>query len=122
MDLNRQVLEAIKARPGRKAAEIAKELGVERGAVNQLLYGGLKGKVRQGKNYGWYPHDGASRTSTEAQEPRRSNTALARLCRYYLECMSHDNLDGVSEFAASSFGDLKYTEIGSLPMLSGDDP
>jgi len=39
---------------------------------------------------------------------------LARLCRYYLDCLSHEDLGGVSEPAAST----DYVELDVLPIVS----
>jgi very-short-patch-repair endonuclease len=56
--------------------------------------------------------------------PEQLNTPLARLCRYYLDCLSHDDLSGVSQFATSSHGDPNYIELKTLPMFDpdGGDP
>jgi very-short-patch-repair endonuclease len=52
------------------------------------------------------------------------DTPLARLCRYYLDCLSHDDLSGVSQSATSSHGDASYVELRALPMFDqdGGDP
>src|SRR5579864_3476070 len=52
------------------------------------------------------------------------NTPLTRLCRYYLDCLSHDDVSGVSQFATSSYGDPNYIELKTMPMFDphGADP
>ncbi|MDP2660602.1 MAG: hypothetical protein Q8R28_07730, partial [Dehalococcoidia bacterium] len=115
MDLDQQVLEAIKAKPGQKAVDIATQLGVDRSLVSSALYGRLKGKVQQDKSYRWYPKDATGVPARENQETKQLNTPLARLSRYYLDCLSHDDLDGVSEFATSMKGDPSYIELETLP-------
>jgi hypothetical protein len=52
--------------------------------------------------------------------PEQLNTPLARLCRYYLDCLSHDDLNGVSQFATGSYGDPDYIELNTLPMFDPD--
>lgn len=119
-DLDRQVLEAIKTKPGQQAKHIAAQLGIDRKLVNSALYGRLKGKVHQDKNYRWYPKDAAGVERREEQGLKQLNTPLARLCRYYLDCLSHDDLGGVSEFAASKYDDPNYVELQALPMFDED--
>jgi very-short-patch-repair endonuclease/RecA/RadA recombinase len=46
------------------------------------------------------------------------NTSLARLCRYYLDCLGLDDRGGVSQFAASSSGDPNDVELQALPMYT----
>jgi very-short-patch-repair endonuclease len=57
-------------------------------------------------------------------DPQVLNTPLARLCRYYLDCLSRDDLSGVSQFATSNCGDPNYIELKTLPMFDqdGGDP
>ena len=50
------------------------------------------------------------------------DTPLARLCRYYLDCLSHDDVSGASQPASSSRGDPSYVELGTLPMFDPDGP
>ena len=45
-----------------------------------------------------------------------SDTPLARLCRYYLDCLAVDGLDGVS--VLESGVDLEYVELASNPLVS----
>ncbi|MDY7011007.1 MAG: AAA domain-containing protein, partial [Planctomycetota bacterium] len=106
------------------AKDLAAQLGVNRKLVNSALHGRLRNKVQQDKSYRWYPKDAAGVEKHEGQRPKQLNTPLARLCRYYLDCLNHDDLSGVSEFAASRYGDPNYVEIETLPMFdeSGDDP
>lgn len=44
------------------------------------------------------------------------DTPLARLCRYYLDCLAVDGLDGVS--VLESGVDLEYVELASNPLVS----
>ncbi len=117
-DLDLQILEAIMLKPGQKAKDIAMRLGVDRNLVNSALYGRLKGKVQQDKSYRWFPKDAAAVPGRSDQEPRQLDTPLARLSRYYLDCLNQDDLDGVSVFASSNYGDPNYIELETLPMFA----
>ena len=122
--LDQKILESLKVNPGQKAREIATNLNVDRKQINSALYGRLKGKVTQDSGYRWYIK-GHSKTQTDhAQETKPLDTPLSRLCAYYLDCLSHDDVGGVSEFAYSKYGDPDYAEISELPMVSesGIDP
>ncbi len=119
-DLELQVLQAVTTTPGRQAKQIAAQLGFERQAVNSALYGSLKSKVRQDKSYRWYTRDSTGIDGKDDVSPRPLDTTLGRLCRYYLDCLSHDDLGGVSEFASSKFGGPSYAELGTLPMFDAN--
>jgi very-short-patch-repair endonuclease len=116
-DLHDRVLEMIKVKPGQKAKDIAAQLGVDRQLVNSALYGRLKGKVQQDKSYRWYVKGSSGIDRREDQGPKRLDTPLARLCCYYLDCLSHDDLGGVSEFASSKYGQPSYVELTALPIF-----
>jgi len=120
-----RIFESVKAKPGQKARDIATQLGVDRPSVNSVLYGQLKGKVEQDRTYRWYVRDavgGVRRREDDAQQ--HLDTPLAKLCRYYLDCLSHDDLGGVSEFASSMYGAPSYVELSSLPIFdeNGGNP
>lgn len=121
MTLAESILNLLNEKPGLKAKEIASALNItEKGDVNSVLYGALKGKVRQDASYRWWPikaEDGAS--SGGKEKPARANTLLSRLCQYYLECLNQDDLSGITVFASSKF-DLDYVELDGLP-LSGQN-
>jgi hypothetical protein len=118
-DLDQRIIEIIKANPGQKASDIAAQLGVDRQFVNSSLYGRIKGKVQQDKSYRWYPKDIVGIVAG-VEGPKKLDTPLARLCRYYLDCLSHDDLGGVSEFASSKYGNPNYVELEALPMFDGE--
>ena len=119
MDLGERILSNLSERPGQKAREIARVLGVDKKEVNSFLYGRLRGKVRQDKSYCWYVvgtkgSPGAKGPQTDKKKP---DTVLARLCRYYLECLSQDAEQGVSVFARSAYETPDYVELDALPMV-----
>jgi hypothetical protein len=84
------------------------------------LYGPLKGKCRQDDKYRWFPVFGTSQAKTSAtDEPSLPDTPFARLCRYYLACLSQDEDAGISVFATNRYGDLDYHELDELPLSTG---
>ena len=111
-----EILALLQRRPNLTARHIAEELEVDRRTVNSLLYGPLRGKVIQDNSYRWRI---AEKSNSESRTPTvpflASETPLARLCRYYLDCLSFDEDTGVSLFAASKDA-LDYFDPG-LPSL-----
>ena len=62
--------------------------------------------------YRWRLAEGSSSASrTQARPPQDLDTPLARLCRYYLDCLSYDSDNGVSTFAAGR-QELDYFDPG----------
>lgn len=122
MSTEQRIVELLSQTPGLKARQIASQLGLDKRDVNSLLYGRLKSKLAQDKEYRWWPKD--SRPTAKGKEPsseKKLNTPLARLSRYYLDCLSQDNDAGISAFASSRY-DLDYVPLAECPLLSdGDD-
>lgn len=118
--LDQKILDEITVRPGQKARDIAKKLNIERSLVNSILYGRLKGKVKQDKNYRWYLEKTIEIIKKKDEKSQLLNTPLAKLCRYYLDCLSYDDLEGVSVFAESKYGDLDYFELETLPISNNN--
>jgi len=115
--LDEQIIQALRTKPGQTAAELARTLGGDRTAINQRLYGPLRGRVEQDTSYRWRLAGAAPRPATDeadgAAEPT-ANTDLARLARYYLACLGFDDA-GVSTFLTTRFGDPDYAELTTLP-------
>ena len=119
MDLASEILVQLAEKPGQKAREIATKLGIVKKEVNSCLYGKLRGQVYQDKSYKWFLVKRAkkdkSNISTEP-EKKIKNTPLAKLCRYYLECLSIDNDQGISVFAENKYGTPDYIELSKFPV------
>lgn len=113
-DLASRVLSHLTENGSAKAKEIADALKVDRSLVNQALYGPLKGKVRQGKDYTW-SLVGAGTVRAEVRPALRNRNAASSLFSYYLDCLSQDDDSGVSVFADSKY-DLDYVELTSWPL------
>lgn len=120
MSLESEILNAIKEKPGIKGKDLAHLLDVDKKQVNHLLYGKLKGKVRQDNAYLWYPVAKSSVVLSGTDNESGAvyaDTPLSKLCRYYLSCLGQDE-SGISVFAANNHGDLDYCEIEELPLNS----
>lgn len=114
--LDNKILKYLKETPGSLARELADVLGVDKKQVNSRLYGALKGQVKQDNKYRWRLVED---TQPEvASEQAYENTDLSRLARYYLSCISQDDL-GVSAFAKDKYGNPDYAELEALPDASG---
>lgn len=116
-DLEDRVLQLVRREPGHRADEIAAQLDADRRGVVTALYGSLREHVRQDRTYRWFPKETFTPDLRRSRLESPEASPLSRLCRYYLECLSHDDLGEVSAFAESR--DPTYVELPSLPMLGG---
>lgn len=104
--------------PGLKANQIADKLGVERRKVTSALNAKLRPFVLQDNKYRWYLlGDGTNVGGRGILGPNDElpSTPLAQLCRYYLDCLSHDDRDGVSVFATTKY-EPDYCELTAWPF------
>jgi len=113
--LHDKILSLLAKRPDQKADEIAKALGATRSEINQALYGPLRPLVRQDRAYRWGLAAGAGVAPPDAFP----DTDLARLCRYYLACLGHDDT-GVSVFLTPKSGPPDYAEVKIAPRSATD--
>jgi very-short-patch-repair endonuclease len=91
-----EILGLLTSHPGLKGREIASRLNGDKAEVNSILWR-LQGRglTRQDNAYCWsVVQKGAGGTSQPSQAPGPP-TALGRLCRYYLECLSLDDEAGL---------------------------
>ncbi len=116
MSVNQRILEVLQAKPGQKARDIAVQLGVDRTVVNSALHGSLRDLVVQDKSYRWWPRGTANVERRKPEQPTKLDTPLAKLCRYYLDCLNHDDQGGVNVFASNAYGSLDYVELPSMPL------
>lgn len=119
--LAQRILAALEAQPRQKGSDLANLLGADRKEVNQCLAHELAGRVVQDSGYRWSLRLGGGVQTPAAPAATTSLTELARLCRYYLECIGNDTGEGVSVFAASKYGEPEYTELPALPVLAPTD-
>jgi len=118
--LANRILDWIQRNPGQRAAQIASGLSEDRKTVGAIIRGALRGSVKQDQNFRWWlagrePIEPASRPEHVPQ------TKVGRLARYFMEAVARDVQLEVSVYASSSFNDLDYAELPSLPALA-DEP
>lgn len=113
--LAEQILIELGRKPNQRAIELATALDAERGAINRCLFHELGGKVQQNEAYRWSLRGSANNVQPP---PAVSATELARLMRYYLECLGQDSDKGVSTFAANRYGAPDYAEL-PVPPVAG---
>ncbi len=98
-----------------KARELAAALGVDRKLINTSLYGPLKTRLVQDRNYCWFLLESLEeKHAEEGTQQALPETTAHRLCRYYLDCIGEGDNDGVSVYA-SSFSDLEYALLPGTP-------
>jgi very-short-patch-repair endonuclease len=96
-------------KPGLKAQQIADELGLDRPHVAAALHNAPAGDLVQDAAYRWWP---------KAHQPAPADAAprsfLARVCRYYLECLGRESGSAISLPAAGE--DVDYVVLDELPF------
>ena len=113
MELEDKILDLLKREGGLKARDIGTRLGIDKSVANPILYRlKSRGQAWQNSGYRWYPNN-RKQEQTQATQAT-ANTQLAKLCRYYLHCLSLDDESGVSLFAQSRFAP-DYIELPVLP-------
>jgi very-short-patch-repair endonuclease len=112
-DINQQIFELLKEKPGLKAREIATHLDIDKKTVNSALYGYLKNKCIQDEKYCWYSSKNIPKENND-KKTVIPKTALSNLSRYYLACLAEDVGGRFSIFTNSNHG-LDYYELDSLP-------
>ncbi len=125
-NLAEKVLTVLAETQGLRAKEIADRLSVDGQSVIEALYGELRGQVRQDDEYNWHPlRSGVAAKGDKSAwaSSKDSKTILAKLCRYYLDCLAQGDENGVSVFAASTKA-TDYIELTHLPGIDqpGIDP
>lgn len=115
-----QILDLLRKTPGLKASDLAKKLTVDRRDVNRILAYDLSERVVQDSSYRWRLRGKC--TSVSADEPTdEPMSEVARLSRYYLECIGQDSDEGVSAFAYGPEGETEYAEVPAVPMVGADE-
>ena len=115
VDIAEKALHHIRLNGPSKATQIANALGVDRAAVNGLLYGPLRGKVRQSRDYTWSLAEALQTRPDAGRSPKNSREGLFA---YYLDCLSRDDDSGVRTLADSKSG-VDYVELEEWPLEEG---
>lgn len=118
-EFEKAILKVIAEHPGVKAKDIAQAIGRDRKDVNSVLYGSLKSHCYQDASYRWYlnAHENSAESVDSAAPPDKR---LADICKYYLNCLSLEESNGVSAFLSSKYS-LDYSELFSMTINSSDD-
>ena len=111
------ILQQLASTPGKTGRELGIKLSLDKTIVNSELYK-LKsgGKVYQDSAYRWFIGARASVPQLGAGTDTQHGP-LAKLCRYYLQCLSLDDQGGVSLFAQSKYAP-DHIELPKFPGLS----
>ena len=115
VDIAEKALHHIRLNGPSKATQIAHALGVDRATVNGLLYGPLRGKVSQGRDYTWSLAEAPQARPDAGRSPKNSRESLFA---YYLDCLSRDDDSGVRTLADSRSG-VDYVELEAWPLEGG---
>ena len=114
------ILQQLEATPGLTGRELGKRLSLDKSMVNSEIYKlKAKGKVYQGADYRWFPGM-PSRSKAGPSAAPGVDSPVARLCRYYLQCLSLDDQGGVSLFAKSKYSQ-DYIELPEFPGLEASN-
>jgi very-short-patch-repair endonuclease len=105
-----RIRQLLSGKPGLKAQQIAEELALDRTQVVATLHGALAAEVTQDNAYRWWPRVPEPQAPGGARAPR---TFLASLCRYYLDCLSHESGSGISIRASDT---AQYVPLSELPF------
>lgn len=123
MALEDDILALLAREPGLKGREIAARLGCDKRLANSTLTRlGRRHRVRQDAGYRWLPvvpNTQPIHADLGKGKQPRVDTPLARLCRYYLQCLSLDE-NGVSLFARDRYAP-NYIELPDLPQLDPEE-
>jgi hypothetical protein len=115
VDTAEKILHHIRLNGRSKATQIADALDVDRAIVNGLLYGPLRGKVRQSRDYTWSLAEAPQTRPHAGGSPKNSRE---RLFAYYLDCLSRDDDSGVRTLADSR-SEVDYVELEAWPLEDG---
>ncbi len=114
-----EILNILGKEPGLKGREIAQRLGIEKALANSSLFKmRAKRLISQDSSYRW----ALKKVDDQPAAPRNDalDTPLAKLCRYYLQCLSLDDEGGVSLFAESRYSP-EFIEIPALPDFDPEE-
>ena len=118
-DFEKSILKIISEIPGLKAKDIAEKLKCERKEINSALYGILKGYCYQDSRYQWYLNT-QKNTTNPVESSIPPDKLLANICKYYLNCLSLEESNGISTFLRSN-SSLNYAELSTIYIDSSNE-
>ena len=101
---------------GITTSEIAEHLNLDKGTVNSTLQNSkeLNALIEQDSSYKW-----SRKKQKEKKETTVSESDLKRICNYYLNCLSWESTNAVSQFLDSDY--VKYVPISGLNIHQNID-
>ena len=114
--LSSRILALLAERGPLKAREIAELLEAPPAEVNRTLFGVLYGRVAQDRAYRWNVMRRGTGTGAAAPAGAAASP-LARLARYYMDCLAQDAEQGCSAFAKGRRGEEEYAVLAELPEV-----
>lgn len=118
-EFEKNILKFIAEHPGVKAKDIAQAFGCDRKDVNSALYGVLSSRCYQDSSYRWYLN-AQRNNSTNIDPVAPPDKCLADICKYYLNCLSLEESNGISAFL-NSYSTMDYAELANMTVDSSDD-
>lgn len=118
-EFEKTILKIISEHPGISAKDIAQFIGCDRKDVNSALYGVLSKHCYQDSSYRWYSNSHKN-NQAHASLVTPPDQRLSDICKYYLNCLSLEENNGISAFLTSNHS-LNYTELSSLTVDSSDE-
>ena len=122
MELEDKILAVLIDTGPLKAIQLATKINeiygdsLDKKEINKALYYQLKGKVHQDNTYRW--SIGPPKDTAQSIKKQIADTPLARLCSYYLECLSKDMEAGISTYATNKYGSPDYGQLTALPQFA----
>ena len=116
------VLDALQNQPGQSATALARQFDADKKLVNAVLYDELRGRVRQDREYRWFPIEikGSDTAQQDEQISASNDSRVGRIAAYFLDVLAHDDSYHASVFAESRY-EPKYLELPSFPPPSVED-
>jgi len=112
-DINQKITELLEIEEGLSTTEISEKLGIDRAIIDSNLYKQLGKSFFQDNHYGWY-----LKNKYIPKKLKKINTDthnLAKISKYFLDCLEHSDDSGYSCFASNMYGNPDYLEISNLP-------
>ena len=119
-EFEKRILTIISEQPGIRGAEIAQIIGCERKDIISVLFGSLKMECYQDPSYRWFLRSNQKSTPPSDSFSISNDKSLADICKYYLNCLSLEENNGISTFLNSS-SPLDYAELHSVTIDSSND-
>ena len=109
-----RILDILRSKGGQKTREIAVTFSIDIQVCKTILWK-MKNShlIWQDSSYNWYS---GNEKNAGRDKPIIGDTPLSKICRYYLQCISLDDENGVSLFARSNTS-LDYVELSIIPDL-----